>query len=86
MEDGTGSIDACVISKRYGNYGEERNWTATHNVRIDLEDFVITGFDVEDRVFGDEGLGDYDPSDVFSRAAYFDQSECFVRKLLAKAK
>lgn len=83
-DDGSGYIEACIVSKRYGNYGEERNWTATHSVTVDIDEYVIDGFNVSDRVYGDEGLGDYDPAMVFTSTGYFDQTLRFVRKLLAK--
>lgn len=82
-DDGTGYIEACIVSKRYGNYGEERNWTATHSIIVNVDQYVIESIDVDDRVYGDDGLGDYDPGMVFSYTGYFDQTLRFVRKLLA---
>ena len=83
-EDGNGTLEACIISKRYGNYGEERDWTAYHSLFIEVGDFIIEDISIADTVDGDEALGDYDPSDVFSQKAYFKQSLRFMRKIVAK--
>ena len=83
-EEGNGTLEVCIISKRYGNYGEERDWTANHNLIIEVCDFEIEDIGINDTVEGDEGLGEYDPSDVFSKEAYFKQSLRFMRKIVAK--
>ena len=83
-EDGNGTLEVCIVSKRYGDYGEARNWTASHNLIIEVSDFVIEEIGITDTVDGDEGLGDYDPSEVFSEKAYFEESVRFMRKLVVK--
>ena len=81
LEDGSGVIDVCIREKRYGDYGEERLWTASHVLNISIEDDVITDIDIDDRVTGDDGLGDYDPAEVFSYDSYFTQSYVFMNKI-----
>lgn len=84
IEDGSGTIDVCICEKKYGRRGEERNWDASHHLFIEIFDFIIESFYIEDNVYGDDGLGDYDPSEVFTEKEYFDQAEIFVRKILKK--
>lgn len=83
-EDGDGSIDVCICEKRYGDYGEMRNWTACHVLNIRVSDFCIDEIEIDDRVYGDEGLGGYDPATVFSYDAYFDQARIFLNKITEK--
>ena len=83
-EEGNGTLEVCVVSKRYENYGEARNWTANHSLFIDVSDFVIEDIGISDTVYGDDGLGEYDPSEVFSAEAYFTQSIRFLRKIVEK--
>ena len=83
-EDGNGTLEVCIVCKRYGDYGEQRNWTARHNLIIEVSDFEIEYIGINDTVDGDDALGEYDPSEVFSPEAYFDQSLRFMRKIVAK--
>lgn len=45
---------------------EEMNWTISCSVTIELDDNIITRVVQEDRVWGDDGLGDFFPGDVYT--------------------
>lgn len=83
-ENGNGTIDVCLCEKRYGNYGELRLWTACHILHIRISNFCINKIEIDDRVYGDAGLGGYDPATVFSYEAYFDQAYIFLNKIIEK--
>ena len=64
-EPGRGSLEVCLASK-HGLSGEEREWTYEHVLVIEMENYIITSFTVDDRVLGEDGLGNYDPSTIFT--------------------
>ena len=48
----------------------------------DINNIIVeTDIDIDDRVTGDDGLGDYDPAEVFSYDSYFTQSYVFMNKI-----
>lgn len=81
-EDGDGEIEVCICEKQYGLSGEERKWKACHYLVITITEFCIEEIYIHDRVYGNNSLGDYDPSEVFSHEAYFDQAICFMKKIV----
>lgn len=79
-EPGRGTLEVCLVSKN-GRAGEERNWTYEHVLCIEMEDYIITGFTLDDRVVGGDALGDYDPSTIFTEKSYFDEAIKFLNKI-----
>ena len=59
-----------------------KSMTATHTVIVEVSDGVISNIEISDRVWGDDGLGDYDPSMVFTEHSYFCLSEKFVKQFI----
>lgn len=47
-------------------YCEEMNWTISCLAVFELQDGMITAIRIEHNVYGDEGLGEYDPDDIYS--------------------
>lgn len=54
---------------------EEMNWTVTNSVTIELDDGVITGITCEDRAWGGDCLGDYDPEEIYTS----EELDCIER-------
>lgn len=45
---------------------EQMEWTVSCTAVIELRDGVITDIRIEDRIYGDEGLGDYNPYEIYT--------------------
>ena len=53
---------------------ESWNWSVSHTVTVSVENGIVIDFYVEDSIYGDDGLGDFDPSEVFESEEYFDEA------------
>ena len=45
---------------------EEMEWTVSCTAIIELDEGVITDIRIEDKAYGDEGLGDYNPFEIYT--------------------
>lgn len=45
---------------------EQMEWTVSCTAVIELRDGVITDIRIEDRIYGAEGLGDYNPYEIYT--------------------
>lgn len=79
-EPGRGTLEVCLVRKK-GLSGEERDWTYEHVLIVEMDGFKIIGFTVDDRVLGGDALGNYDPSQVFTEKAYFDEAVKFLKRI-----
>ncbi len=84
--------DDFVVTDIYRDYNEPDsgidedneswNWSVSHVVTMCVENGVVIDFQIENGIYGDDGLGDYDPSEVFDSEEYFDTPMEEVEKLV----